>query len=77
MVHAALDRWLSADAVGEMDGRFVIPMGGRQAGLTPREAAVLARIDRADAAGGRADLAAGGGGDGAAGGAGAGDDRRA
>jgi N-methylhydantoinase A/oxoprolinase/acetone carboxylase beta subunit len=46
MVHEALDRWLSADAVGEMDGRFVIPMGGQAGGLTAREAAVLARIDR-------------------------------
>jgi N-methylhydantoinase A/oxoprolinase/acetone carboxylase beta subunit len=46
MVHEALDRWLSADAVGEMDGRFVIPMGGQAGGLTAREAAVLARMDR-------------------------------
>ncbi|MES2968758.1 MAG: hydantoinase/oxoprolinase family protein [Pseudomonadota bacterium] len=44
MVHAALDRALSADAVGEHDGRFVIPMGGQTGGLAPREAAVLARI---------------------------------
>jgi N-methylhydantoinase A/oxoprolinase/acetone carboxylase beta subunit len=44
MVHEALDRWLSADAVGEVDGRFVIPMGGQAGGLTPREAGVLARI---------------------------------
>jgi N-methylhydantoinase A/oxoprolinase/acetone carboxylase beta subunit len=34
MVHAALDRWLSNDAVGEMDGRFVVPMGGQRGGLT-------------------------------------------
>lgn len=46
MVHAALDRWLSADAVGEMDGRFVVPMGGQRGGLTARELAVLDRIDR-------------------------------
>ena len=44
MVHAALDRWLSADAVGEHDGRFVIPMTGSTGGLAPREQAVLARI---------------------------------
>ncbi|MES2846748.1 MAG: hydantoinase/oxoprolinase family protein [Pseudomonadota bacterium] len=44
MVHAALDRALSADAVGEHDGRFVIPLGGQTGGLAPREAAVLARI---------------------------------
>ena len=46
MVHEALDRWLSADAVGEMDGRFVIPMGGQAGGLTAREEAVLARMLR-------------------------------
>ena len=44
MVHAALDRWLSADAVGEHDGRFVIPMGGNAGGLGPRDLAVLARV---------------------------------
>lgn len=44
MVHAALDRWLSADAVGEHDGRFVIPMGGNAGGLGPRDMAVLARV---------------------------------
>ncbi len=44
MVHAALDRWLNADAVGEMDGRFVVPMAGQVAGLSPREAAVLERV---------------------------------
>jgi N-methylhydantoinase A/oxoprolinase/acetone carboxylase beta subunit len=44
MVHAALDRALNADAVGEMDGRFVIPMGGEAGGLTAREAALLARL---------------------------------
>ena len=48
MVHAALDRWLSGDAVGEMDGRFVVPMaspgGGQRGGLTAREIAVLDRI---------------------------------
>ena len=47
MVHAALDRWLSNDAVGEMDGRFVLPMTGNTGGLSAREAAVLARVDRA------------------------------
>lgn len=44
MVHAALDRWLSADAVGEYDGRFVIPMGGNAGGLGPRDRAVLERV---------------------------------
>jgi N-methylhydantoinase A/oxoprolinase/acetone carboxylase beta subunit len=46
MVHEALDRWLSVETVGEMDGRFAIPMGGLAGGLSAREAAVLARIDR-------------------------------
>lgn len=46
MVHAALDRWLAAEAVGEFDGRFVLPMGLDPAGLTAREAGVLARIVR-------------------------------
>ena len=44
MVHAALDRWLSNDAVGEMDGRFVVPMTGQRGGLNARELAVLDRI---------------------------------
>lgn len=44
MVHAALERWLSGDAVGEYDGRFVIPMGGNTGGLGPRDLAVLARV---------------------------------
>ncbi|PZQ96571.1 MAG: hydantoinase [Cereibacter sphaeroides] len=44
LVHDALDRWLSNDAVGEQDGRFVIPMSGSTGGLSAREAAVLARI---------------------------------
>ncbi len=69
MVHAALDRWLSADAVGEHDGRFVIPMTGNSGGLGAREAAVLARRDRTDAGGAGADIAAGSGGAGAVGGA--------
>lgn len=46
MVHAALDRWLSADVAGETDGRFVIPMGGNAGGLPARDATLLARIDR-------------------------------
>jgi N-methylhydantoinase A/oxoprolinase/acetone carboxylase beta subunit len=46
MVHAALDRWLSNDAVGEMDGRFVVPMPGQRGGLNARDLAVLERIDR-------------------------------
>jgi len=44
MVHAALDRWLSSDAVGEMDGRFVVPMSGQRGGLNARDLAVLDRI---------------------------------
>ena len=44
MVHAALDRALAVEAVGEFDGRFVVPMGGQTGGLSAREAAVLARI---------------------------------
>jgi N-methylhydantoinase A/oxoprolinase/acetone carboxylase beta subunit len=45
MVHGALDRALANDAVGEFDGRFVLPMlGAQQSGLSAREAAVLARI---------------------------------
>ena len=58
MVHETLDRLLSNDAVTEFDGRFVVPMTGSMsmsgsmsgracgeaAGLTPREAAVLARV---------------------------------
>ncbi|MFO1202366.1 MAG: hydantoinase/oxoprolinase family protein [Tabrizicola sp.] len=44
MVHAALDRWLSSEAVGEMDGRFVVPMSGQRGGLNSRDIAVLDRI---------------------------------
>jgi N-methylhydantoinase A/oxoprolinase/acetone carboxylase beta subunit len=44
MVHDTLDRALSSDTAGEFDGRFVVPMAGQTGGLTPREAAVLARI---------------------------------
>ena len=44
MVHAALDRALATDAVGEFDGRFVVPMAGQTGGLSAREAAVLARV---------------------------------
>jgi N-methylhydantoinase A/oxoprolinase/acetone carboxylase beta subunit len=49
-VHAALDRALASDVVGEHDGRFVVPMksqkmgSGQTAGISPREAQVLARI---------------------------------
>ena len=46
MVHAALDRWLSAETVGETEGRFVVPMGGQRGGLNARDLAVLDRIDR-------------------------------
>jgi RNA polymerase sigma-54 factor len=44
MVHAALDRALSTEAVGEFDGRFVVPMQGQTGGLSAREATVLTRI---------------------------------
>jgi N-methylhydantoinase A/oxoprolinase/acetone carboxylase beta subunit len=45
MVQGALDRALAQDAVGEFDGRFVIPMThAQQGGLSAREAAVMARI---------------------------------
>ncbi len=44
MVHAALERWLSGEAVGEFDGRFAIPMGGNAGGLGPRDVAVLGRL---------------------------------
>ena len=50
MVHATLDRALSAEAVGEFDGRFVVPMPqlstAQTGGLSPREATVLARITK-------------------------------
>jgi N-methylhydantoinase A/oxoprolinase/acetone carboxylase beta subunit len=46
MVHAALDRVLSAEAPGDHDGRFVLPLAGDAAGLPARDAALLARIDR-------------------------------
>lgn len=45
-VHSALDRALAAESPGELDGRFVVPMGGQAAGLLPREAALLSRISR-------------------------------
>ena len=51
-VHAALDRALASDVVGENDGRFVVPMlseklgTGQTDGLSPREAQVLARIEQ-------------------------------
>ena len=44
MVHAALDRALSSDKAGDMDGRFVVPMAGQTGGLSPRELTVLERI---------------------------------
>ncbi len=46
LVHPALDRALAAEAPGEHDGRFVLPMPlhGAPAGLAPREEALLARI---------------------------------
>jgi N-methylhydantoinase A/oxoprolinase/acetone carboxylase beta subunit len=44
MVHAALDRALSAETVAEFAGRFAIPMGGADGGLSAREAALLSRL---------------------------------
>jgi N-methylhydantoinase A/oxoprolinase/acetone carboxylase beta subunit len=44
LVHDALDRVLATETAGEFDGRFVVPMSAQTAGLTPREATVLARI---------------------------------
>ncbi|QCO57476.1 hydantoinase/oxoprolinase family protein (plasmid) [Pseudorhodobacter turbinis] len=44
VVHDALDRALRGTAVGEYDGRFVVPMGGEAEGLSTREATLLARI---------------------------------
>lgn len=44
MVHAALDRALATEVAGEFDGRFVLPMAVQAGGLSPREAALLARI---------------------------------
>ncbi len=53
MVHAALDRALGIESPGQDDGRFVLPTGqgqtpgqtpGQPLGLTPREAALWARI---------------------------------
>ena len=43
-VHTALDKALASDVVGEHDGRFVVPMPGQTAGISAREAQVLARI---------------------------------
>ncbi len=44
LVHAALDRALAAEAVGEHDGRFVVPFAGSLDGLGAREAVLMARI---------------------------------
>jgi N-methylhydantoinase A/oxoprolinase/acetone carboxylase beta subunit len=44
LVHGALDRALSAEAAGEHDGRFVVPLHASGAGLSAREAAVLERL---------------------------------
>ena len=46
LVHDALDGWLAQDAVGEMDGRFALPMwhGTPPTGLAPREAGVIERL---------------------------------
>jgi N-methylhydantoinase A/oxoprolinase/acetone carboxylase beta subunit len=44
MVMQALEKALSADAVGEFDGRFAVPFAGSTDGLSVRESAVLARV---------------------------------
>lgn len=46
LVHDALDAWLSGDAVGEQDGRFVLPVwhGTPPAGLDGREAPLVDRL---------------------------------
>ena len=46
LVHAALDQWLTMDAVGEHDGRFAVPLwsDAPPPGLGPREEAVAARL---------------------------------
>lgn len=46
LVHDALDAWLAADAAGEYDGRFVLPMwqGTPPQGLAGREEAVVERL---------------------------------
>ncbi|WP_071674792.1 hydantoinase/oxoprolinase family protein [Nioella nitratireducens] len=44
MVHQALDKALAGDLVGDHDGLFAVPMGGVAPGLSPRDAALLARI---------------------------------
>ena len=46
MVHEALDRLLASEVAGEFDGRFVVPMGGQEGGLSPRELTVLRRVQR-------------------------------
>ncbi|HQU68359.1 MAG TPA: hydantoinase/oxoprolinase family protein [Albidovulum sp.] len=65
LVHDALDAWLAQDAVGEMDGRFALPMwrGTPPLGLAPREEGVVARLEQgpvrmADAVRTRLDLPA-------------------
>ncbi len=44
MVREALDKALLLDVVGEHDGRFVVPMSGQTAGISAREAQILARL---------------------------------
>ncbi len=45
LVHAALERQLSADHVGEHDGRFVVPLMPPTSELGARETELLARMD--------------------------------
>ena len=44
LVHSALDRALQAESPSDADGRFVVPLNLPVAGLSAREAAVLARL---------------------------------
>ena len=44
LVHSALDRALQAESTSDADGRFVVPLHLPAAGLTGREAVVLARL---------------------------------
>ena len=46
LVHDALDTWLAQDVVGEMDGRFALPLwhGSPPGGLAPREAGLVERL---------------------------------
>ncbi|MBV1862958.1 MAG: hydantoinase/oxoprolinase family protein, partial [Rhodobacteraceae bacterium] len=44
LVHGALDRMVSADRIGEYDGRFVVPLGSVAKGLNERQMQMLGRL---------------------------------